>query len=156
MARTNVHFMQTISLMTSSHGNIFRVTGLLCGELTGHRWIPYKKASDAELWCFLIIINGWVNNRAADLRRHRDHYDVTVSTLGAEQNHRHHLCKYTFKSWMLCFVTQNCVPGDLIGDKSRLFQAKELSSWLRKTNWYSEYHSTFTFFGVSFKLTSYF
>ena len=25
----------------------------LCGEFTGHRWIPSKKASDAELWCFL-------------------------------------------------------------------------------------------------------
>ena len=23
------------------------------GELTGHRWIPLTKASDAELWCFL-------------------------------------------------------------------------------------------------------
>ena len=25
----------------------------LCGEITGHRWIPLTKASDAELWCFL-------------------------------------------------------------------------------------------------------
>ena len=39
--------------MTSSNGNIFRVTGPLCGEFTGHRWIPITKASDAELWCFL-------------------------------------------------------------------------------------------------------
>ena len=30
-----IHFM-----MTSSNGNIFRVTGHLCGEFTGHRWIP--------------------------------------------------------------------------------------------------------------------
>ena len=41
------------SMMTSSSGNIFRVTGRLCGESTGHRWIPLTKASDAELWCFL-------------------------------------------------------------------------------------------------------
>ena len=65
--------------MTSSNGNIFRVTGHLCGEFTG---IPRTKASDAELWCFSLIcvlINGWVNNReAGDLRRHRVHYDVTV------------------------------------------------------------------------------
>ena len=62
--------------------NIFRVTGLLCGEFTGHRWIPRTKASHAELWCFLLIsawINGWVNNReAGDLRRHRAHYDGIV------------------------------------------------------------------------------
>ena len=40
-------------MMTSSNGNIFRLTGLLCGEFTGHRWIPLTKASSAELWCFL-------------------------------------------------------------------------------------------------------
>ena len=33
-------------IMTSSSGNIFRVTGHLCGEFTGHRWIPRTKASD--------------------------------------------------------------------------------------------------------------
>ena len=30
------------SMMTSSNGNIFRVTGPLCGEFTGNRWIPHK------------------------------------------------------------------------------------------------------------------
>ena len=40
-------------MMTSSNGNIFRVTGPLCGDFAGHRWIPITKASDAELWCFL-------------------------------------------------------------------------------------------------------
>ena len=40
-------------MVTSSNGNIFRVTGPLCGEFTGGRWIPRAKASDAELWCFL-------------------------------------------------------------------------------------------------------
>ena len=39
--------------MTSSNGNIFRVTGPLCREFTGHRWIPLTKANDGELWCFL-------------------------------------------------------------------------------------------------------
>ena len=39
--------------MTSSNGNIFRVTGYLCGEVTGPPWIPLTKASDTELWCFL-------------------------------------------------------------------------------------------------------
>ena len=39
--------------MTSSNGNIFHVTGPLCGGFTGHQWIPHAKASDTELWCFL-------------------------------------------------------------------------------------------------------
>ena len=43
----------SLLMMTSSNGNILRVTGHLCGEFTGDRWIPRTKASDAELWCFL-------------------------------------------------------------------------------------------------------
>ena len=43
----------SFSMMTSSNGNIFRVTGHLCGEFTGPRWIPRTQASDAELSCFL-------------------------------------------------------------------------------------------------------
>ena len=67
-------------MMTSSNGNIFRVTGPLYGEFNGHRWIPSTKASDAELWSLICVwINGWVNNRGAgDLRRYGAHYDVTV------------------------------------------------------------------------------
>ena len=69
-------------MITLSNGIIFRVTGHLCREFTGPRWIPRTKASDAERWCFLLIciwINGWVNNReAVDLRRNRAHCDVTV------------------------------------------------------------------------------
>ena len=42
-----------LCMMTSSNGNIFRVTGHLCGEFTGHRWNPRIKASDAEFWYLL-------------------------------------------------------------------------------------------------------
>ena len=69
-------------MMTSSNGNIFRVTGPLCGEFTGHRWIPLTKGQWRGALMFSSIcawINGWVNNRkTGDLRRHRTHYDVTV------------------------------------------------------------------------------
>ena len=69
-------------MMTSSNGSIFRVSGPLHGEFTGHRWIPLTKASDAQLWSFRWSapwINCWVNNcEAGDLRRHHAHYDVTV------------------------------------------------------------------------------
>ena len=41
------------SMMTSSNGNIFRATGPLWGDSTGHQRIPLTKASDAELLCFL-------------------------------------------------------------------------------------------------------
>ena len=68
-------FAFSVIMMTSSNGNIFHVTGPLCGEFTGHQWIPLTKASDAELWCFLWFALEqmvWVNNRyAGDLRRHQ-------------------------------------------------------------------------------------
>ena len=66
---------------------------LFAGKFTGHRWIPFTKASDSELWCFIWCapwINGRVNNReAGDLRRHRHHYDVTVMLTDT-------ICKFLF------------------------------------------------------------
>ena len=41
------------TMMTSSNGNIFRVTGPIVRGIHRSRWIPHTKASNAELWCFL-------------------------------------------------------------------------------------------------------
>ena len=70
-------------MMTSSNGNIFRVTGPLCGKFTGHRWIPLTNASDAELWYLLWSPPDQTieHQDAGDLRRHHAHYDVTVMKL---------------------------------------------------------------------------
>ena len=70
---------ELFNMMTSSNGNIFRVTGLLCGEFTSHRWIPITKARDAELWCFIWSAPKSTVEKhrdASDFRRHRAHYDV--------------------------------------------------------------------------------
>ena len=88
-------------MMTSSNGNIFRVTGHLCREFTGPRCIPRTKSSDAELFFSLICvwINGWVNNReAGDLRRYRAHYDVTVMELPVMRK-RFHILTSTYDEW---------------------------------------------------------
>ena len=65
--------------ITSSNGNIFRVTGHLCWKFTGEfpSRRPVTRSFDV---CFdLRLNNGWVNNReAGDLRRYRGHYDVIV------------------------------------------------------------------------------
>ena len=76
-------------MMTSSNINIFRVTGHLCGEFTGDRWIPHTKASDAKLWCsFDLRLNKqlskqswgwWFEALSRPLWRHRNdevYYDV--------------------------------------------------------------------------------
>ena len=135
-------------MMTSSNGNIFRVTGHLCGEFTGPRWIPHTKASDAELWCFFLIgarINGWVNNReAGDLRRHQAHCDVSVMYVGCNTHPRPNfwgcltksplnhlplinmdaLSQTTFSSafsWMKTFrISLKFVPKNPINNKSAL------------------------------------
>ena len=74
--------MKANIMMTSSNGNIFRVTGHLCGKI--HRSpvkSPHKGQWRRALMFSLICvrIHGWVNSReAGDLRRYRAHYDVTV------------------------------------------------------------------------------
>ena len=42
-----------LTMMTSSNENIFRVTCPLCGEFTGHRWIPAHKIQ----WCGALIFS---------------------------------------------------------------------------------------------------
>ena len=39
--------------MTSLNGTFYALVAFCVGEFTGHRWILRKKASDADLWCFL-------------------------------------------------------------------------------------------------------
>ena len=51
-----------LNMRTSSNGIIFRVTGPLRGEFTGHRWIPLTKASDAELWN--LCLNKWLSKQS--------------------------------------------------------------------------------------------
>ena len=69
--------LPTLSMMTSSNGDIFRVTGHLCGEFTGPHKGQWRGALMFSLIC--VWINVWVNNREADdLRRYRSHCDVIV------------------------------------------------------------------------------
>ena len=68
------------TMMTSSNISILRVTGHLCKEFIGHQWIPFTKAGDAELWCFLWSTN---NGDAGNWRRHRADYNVTVMVIKA-------------------------------------------------------------------------
>ena len=66
-------------IMTSSNGNIFLVTGPLCGVFTGHRWILTKASRRGAFMFSLTWTNAWVSNRGAgDLRRNRAHYDVII------------------------------------------------------------------------------
>ena len=84
------------NMMTSSNGNIFRVTGHLCGEFTGHRWIPRTKVSGASFDVFFVRqqASPWTNVdpemcRHMPLPDHNElnnvHYnDVIMGTLASQ------------------------------------------------------------------------
>ena len=70
--------------MTSSNGNIFRVTGPLCGEVTGPGEFPTQRPVTRS---FDVFFDLRPNKRlskhtreAGDLRRYRGHYDVIIMT----------------------------------------------------------------------------
>ena len=68
-------------MMTSSNGNIFRVTGPLWGEYTGHQRIPLTKKQWRGALMFSLIrawTKDWANNRKADDLRWHHANDVTI------------------------------------------------------------------------------
>ena len=109
-----------LHMMTSSNGNIFRVTGTLCGEFTGPRWIPPHKGQWRGALMFSLIcarINGGANNReAGDLRRHRTHYDVIVMNMWISRISRNFHFKY-LDQFERCFdnhQTHEKLVGDIL------------------------------------------
>ena len=102
----------TYIMMTSSNGNIFRVTGHSCGDFTGDQWNSPHKGQWRAAFMFSLIyawINGWVNNdEAGDLRRHRAHDDVIV------------ICQFCRHWWyMKLSLWQLTVPTLTYNDDSR-------------------------------------
>ena len=86
VTKAELSSMNTVIRMTSSDGNIFGLSGLLCGVFTGHQRIPLTKASEVELWCFLWsapepTVEQTIETLViwdAITRCHHAHYDVTV------------------------------------------------------------------------------
>ena len=59
VAAEDKHNRVRIAVMTAlSHGNDFHIIGPLCGESTGHRWIPLTKGQlcEALMYFFVIIL----------------------------------------------------------------------------------------------------
>ena len=80
-------------MMSSSNGNIFRVTGPLCGELTGHRWIPPERPVTRSFDVFFDrrlnkrlsepLWSWWSETPSRSLRRHCNvmaHYIIWMFT----------------------------------------------------------------------------
>ena len=113
MAWCYASFSLSHRMMTSSNGNIFRVTGPLCaGNSPVPVNSPHKGQWRGALMSSLICarISDWVNNReAGDLRRHRGHYDVIVMDTCICTYWSFHLRKAInrtihCKAWTLCII----------------------------------------------------
>ena len=87
--------------MTSSNGNIFRVTGPLCGEFTGPGDFPAQRPVTRSFDVFFDLRPNKRLSEAGDLRRQRGHYDVIVMSYLLEMTYifvrcRRSLAKTTF------------------------------------------------------------
>ena len=78
-----LHSGWLLFMMTSSDGNIFHVTGHLCGEFTGPRWIPRTKASRKASFDIFFDLRSnkrlskqwrswWFETQSCPLWRHRN------------------------------------------------------------------------------------
>ena len=93
MGKNKRHVTRKHHMMTSSNGNIFRITGHFCGEFTGHRWIPRIKASDAGFDVFFDLrLNKrlskqlwgwWFETPSRSLWRHCNDVDFTAIVMTA-------------------------------------------------------------------------
>ena len=80
---------QLRSTMTSSNGIIFRVTGPLCGEFTGHGWIPSQRPVTRSFDVFFHLCpykrlskqsrGWWFETKPCSLWRHCDNSYTTNS-----------------------------------------------------------------------------
>ena len=74
-------------VVTSWHGNIFRVTGPLWRESIGHRRIYLTSVSNAERLMY-VWTNGWINSVVVgDSRTPWPSCDVTIQNVGRWTNH---------------------------------------------------------------------
>ena len=66
-----------VDMVTSSNGNIFRVTVHLCGEFTFTGEFPAQRPVTRS---FDVRLNEWLSKQceAGDLRRYRAHHDAIV------------------------------------------------------------------------------
>ena len=119
VAQTNLEIMYRIikrydmhwDMMTSSNGNIFRVTGPLCGEFTGPGEFTAQRPVTRNFDVFFDL--RWVNTRhAGDMRRHCGHYDVNVMSCHALKTESCHSANFVVTcGWhRILSLWQSAVP----------------------------------------------
>ena len=89
------------NMMTSSNGNIFRVTGPLCGEFTCPRWIPHThrpvtRSFDVDLrlnqpeLALYITLYDFCTVEKKDITHHVD--ELNFGMISEQQDSKYYLC----------------------------------------------------------------
>ena len=93
----NGPLLAIIIMMTSSNGNIFGVTGPLCGEFIDHGEFPSKSPVTRSFGVFFDLrLNKRLSKHAGDLRHHHAHYDVTVMWFSGLPWWKSRWCSFVF------------------------------------------------------------
>ena len=89
-AKLLLHMHEPVPMMTSSNGNIFRVTGPLCGEFTGPGEFPTQRPVTRSFDVFFdLLLNKrlskqpwgwWFETLSWSLWRHRIAYDSCITS----------------------------------------------------------------------------
>ena len=122
-----------VIMLTSSNGNIFRLTGNVRGIHRSPVNSPHKGQWRGALMFSLICawINGWVNNReAGDLSRHHAHYDVIAMIM---------IFIFILLLKMLSFVHDHNLGGDgATGRRRILTSSQKLSLHNMVATWHGQ------------------
>ena len=107
----------TMYMMTSPNGNIFRVTGLLWRESTGHWWIPVTKASD-------VFFDLRLNKRLSKQSRRR-WFETSSRSLWRHRNEGNQIpvITYLHEDWFQLPVPSQCLA--LIGKVTYLYNSSK-------------------------------
>ena len=106
------------AMMTSSNGNIFRVTGHLCGKFTGPGEFPAQRPVTRSFGVFFDLRlskqswGWWFETLSCPLWRHRNAYVRPVAVRSPVQSHREWepaVPSATVIGWVFCAVKHNSI-----------------------------------------------
>ena len=103
-------YLNTIDPIWTHNTNISRVTGPLCGDFTGRRWIPRTKACDAELWCFLWSAP-WILSKQSWGWWFETSSHLSWRHCNIIRDRWYQWCTNVFEKSFLCYL---CWSGDLV------------------------------------------
>ena len=112
------------NMMTSWNGNIFRVTGHLCGEFTGDRWIPAQRPVTRSFDVFFDLrLNKrlskqswgwWFETPSRSLWRHCNEYHDAQRNCEVHSSWPNYPLYRGIYQWLVCFLSKGPMTRKVI------------------------------------------